>query len=524
MDPYDLPEEFSHLQAQDMSKLGFMQDLTRGIKKIVEADAPKATVKETIVATAAAINVAPLLKRAFMFLEDGDFDRADEFCEQVLNQDPENAQAYLGKLMAELRVKRQTDLANCAETFDSNKNYEKAVRFADAKLASELRGYNATIKDRNAKKAEEARKEALYLKAMDDYKSYDIVRLQDAIKVFTSLAGYKDSDERIRLCQAKIDQIRIKKENDRIERERLAEEKRIADEKARLERQRQEEIDRVEAEKRAKRNKKIAIIVTPIAIAVIAFVIVLNSVIIPTGKYNDAIALMNDGKYEEAISVFESLDGYKDSAAMLEKCNVSMYGIRGWNILKNTFIGDTFVLGTYEQNTDDSDIESIEWRVLDIDGGKLLLISSMVIDCYWYNTNYVDTTWESSSIRKWLNNEFIHNAFTEAERNLIYSISRTDSPSSTKDQIFLLSEEDALKYFDSDNERKCTATPYAEAKGCYINSQTYRCEWWLRENSYASNNISYVDLFGRIREKEYGVGDNTIGIRPAMWIDVRKWE
>ena len=53
MDPYDLPEEFSHLQAQDMSKLGFMQDLTRGIKKIVEADAPKATVKETIVATAA---------------------------------------------------------------------------------------------------------------------------------------------------------------------------------------------------------------------------------------------------------------------------------------------------------------------------------------------------------------------------------------------------------------------------------------------------------------------------------------
>ena len=33
MDPYDLPEEFSHLQAQDMSKLGFMQDLIRGVKK-----------------------------------------------------------------------------------------------------------------------------------------------------------------------------------------------------------------------------------------------------------------------------------------------------------------------------------------------------------------------------------------------------------------------------------------------------------------------------------------------------------
>ena len=48
MDPYDLPEEFSHLQAQDMSKLGFMQDLIRGIKKIVSAGAPKVEVLSLI--------------------------------------------------------------------------------------------------------------------------------------------------------------------------------------------------------------------------------------------------------------------------------------------------------------------------------------------------------------------------------------------------------------------------------------------------------------------------------------------
>ena len=100
MDPYDLPEEFSHLQAQDMSKLGFMQDLTRGIKKIAKADEPKQTVvKETVVATSAMPNIEPLLKRAFMFLEDGDWESADEYCERVLDQDPENAMAYLGKLM-----------------------------------------------------------------------------------------------------------------------------------------------------------------------------------------------------------------------------------------------------------------------------------------------------------------------------------------------------------------------------------------------------------------------------------------
>lgn len=104
MDPYDLPDEFSHLQAQDMSKLGFMQDLIRGIKKIVRADEQKAMAKETIV-TGSAVNTASLLKRAFMFLEDEEWSRADEFCEQVLNQEPENAQAYLGKLLSELRIR-----------------------------------------------------------------------------------------------------------------------------------------------------------------------------------------------------------------------------------------------------------------------------------------------------------------------------------------------------------------------------------------------------------------------------------
>ena len=63
MDPYDLPEDFSHLQALDMSKLGFMLDLIRGIKKIVKADGPRQTAKETVLVDGN-MNTAPLLKRA----------------------------------------------------------------------------------------------------------------------------------------------------------------------------------------------------------------------------------------------------------------------------------------------------------------------------------------------------------------------------------------------------------------------------------------------------------------------------
>ena len=84
---------------------------------------------------------APLLKRVFLFLEDGEWGRADEYCEKVLDMDPENAQAYLGKLMAELHVKNQKCLQDLAKPFDSNNNYQKILRFGDEQLKTTLIGY-----------------------------------------------------------------------------------------------------------------------------------------------------------------------------------------------------------------------------------------------------------------------------------------------------------------------------------------------------------------------------------------------
>ena len=117
MDAYELPEEFAHLQAQDMSKIGFINDVARGIKKVVKSDEQKQTVvKETVVQNGNA-NIEPLLERAFMFLEDGDWESTDEYCEKVLDIDPKCAEAYLGKLMAEMHVRKQADLKNCKEPF-----------------------------------------------------------------------------------------------------------------------------------------------------------------------------------------------------------------------------------------------------------------------------------------------------------------------------------------------------------------------------------------------------------------------
>lgn len=113
MDPYDLPEEFSHLQAQDMAKLGFMQDLIRAVKKIIGSDQTPAVTSETVVVqqNTGAGNPNALIKRGNMALEDGEWKRADEFFEEVLNQDAECAEAYLGKLMAKCQKSNVASLA-----------------------------------------------------------------------------------------------------------------------------------------------------------------------------------------------------------------------------------------------------------------------------------------------------------------------------------------------------------------------------------------------------------------------------
>lgn len=69
-----------------------------------------------------------LLKRAFIFLEDGNWVSADAYCEACLDKNPELAEAYLGKLMAELHVRKQDQLKNQANPFDNSSNYQKALR------------------------------------------------------------------------------------------------------------------------------------------------------------------------------------------------------------------------------------------------------------------------------------------------------------------------------------------------------------------------------------------------------------
>ena len=207
IDAYDMPGEFAKLQAQDMGKVGAMQDLLRGIEKILGVD--KTVVKETVV-VGGNPQVAPLLTRAFIFLEDGDWGKADGFCEQVLNLNPTCAEAYLGKVMAEAQVHKREELAGCSAPFWQSNNFQKAMRFGDDSLRTELQGYLDIIDIRN--------KEAAYqyaVSVVEKATTEEDYRL--AAERFGRIIGYKDAEAYLLKCEQQIEEIHRQAEEKRKE-------------------------------------------------------------------------------------------------------------------------------------------------------------------------------------------------------------------------------------------------------------------------------------------------------------------
>ena len=107
VDAYDIPKEFAKLQSQDMGKIGAIQDLMRGIDKLIapEPKVDKSAPTENIVYNSTGANGAAFLKRGFMAIEDNEWSKATEFFEQVLNINAEDGQAYWGELLAEHKCK-----------------------------------------------------------------------------------------------------------------------------------------------------------------------------------------------------------------------------------------------------------------------------------------------------------------------------------------------------------------------------------------------------------------------------------
>lgn len=209
-------------------------------------------------------------------------------------------------------------------------------------------------------------------------------------------------------------------------------------------------------------------------------------------------------------------------------------------------VGDYVTMGTYPQTKYGNDNTPIEWLVLDKDGTSVLLLSRYGLDTdIPYNNRYVSVTWQSSSVRTWLNGRFL-SSFTANEQNAILTTWVDNGTSQgfrheqwtgiggydTQDKVFLLSYAEASRYLGITGPgttgpvgARVIPTAYAENKDAYISEKHEASNgamaswWWLRSPGINQYDAACVRSGGCLGEE---MCTESIGcIRPAMWVD---WE
>ena len=598
MDPYDLPEEFSHLQAQDMSKLGFMQDLIRGIKKILNTGSGKEIVKETVVVNGnTGTDTEPLLKRAFMFLEDGNWSEADEYCEKVLDIEPENAKAYLGKLMAELEVNKREKLADLPESMEDKNNFIKAVRFGDDKLKAELDGYEEAIENnlksvcishlvyclKKRLKAETECKENedladAIIQAFDNEKKAETLRnlkekQQELNKLYEHFTEFeqelKETSERFsdyerefELANKSYSILKNKCDEMQTQKNILEEElSMLKEERAELRvfaGKKKKELDAKIVEQKKSISEKDAMI-EKIEVDMPDCKAELEKIREKKDFYKEALegckskfrgcsskeeverslneTSENIMKIESAMiggmSVEEAKKQYKASKEIQKIVDERNLGVR-FVIAER---GESVLFGTYRQKRARLK-ERIEWILLEKQENKVFMVSKYALDYKKYDDAIREVAWEECTLRKWLNKDFLEDAFDEAEqkriaetnlRNADNSKFGTSGGEDTLDKVFLLSVDEANAYFSSDDARKCKPTEYAESQvAAYVVNGC--CWWWLRSPGYEPDRAvsvydnGHIEMTGNL---VYGDawGDEVMeytgnAVRPALWVNI----
>lgn len=302
-------------------------------------------------------------------------------------------------------------------------------------------------------------------------------------------------------------------------------------------------MDKIEAKARQKQTAKITGILAAITTLCVAAALVFNFTIMPNMKLNNAEKLINEGEYEDAYAIldelgkkeviaeskynracemiknrnykeaYEILDGlnYKDSEEKIAEISMAM--------LKQCNVGDTVFFGDYHG--------TVEWLVLDKQDGEVFLNSKYCLNAKPYNEKDEPVTWESCTLRQWLNGEFINETFTEEEKALICDtyLQNSDNPkygtdggNDTTDKVFFLSIDEAEKYFDNTAARRTDATDYA--KGIRVSSGDGSW-WWLRSPGHCAYDVAAVGRDGSVYYNGCRVYNYEICVRPAMWINLQ---
>ncbi len=228
-------------------------------------------------------------------------------------------------------------------------------------------------------------------------------------------------------------------------------------------------------------------------------------------------------------------NGSREQSATQDATEVAKTGIKSANV------GEYITFGSYEQDGNTGNgAEPIEWLVLDNQGDRMLVISKYGLDRQHYNSSYTSVTWETCTLRNWLNSEFYSKAFNDNEKESVITTKienigndtyGSEGGNVTDDKVFCLSVEEAERYFESIEARELVPTTYAIKNGVYDNNSLGKCSWWLRTPGYKQNRATVVNYDGKIRysghyvdyhgSDEFGPSmpnHNFYAVRPALWV------
>ena len=231
MDPYDLPEELSVYQSQDMAKIGFMQDLLHGIEKLLHQEPMRSPYHTEAKALDSDRKISPsidaLYERALLFCEDGDFKKASAYADRILDIKPRYAPAYMLKVMS--RFGASTEKAVVTRTNETllqeDKDYQKAVRFSDGEVHDR---YERLVSETKAYRLETTYQKGVKLQSEADHTPYETPTrapckeleghpeyftpesqkrclYQSAIEELAKIPTFKDASQRLESCKRNAD-------------------------------------------------------------------------------------------------------------------------------------------------------------------------------------------------------------------------------------------------------------------------------------------------------------------------------
>ena len=474
LDAYDMPKEFKNLQAQDMAKLGWLQDLTRGVMKLCGKD-ERQQMTQVAVATDSS-GIRPLLKRIQMFMKDEEWVKANEYVERVLDKDPECGEAYLYRVLIKCGIADEEQLKKSAFKLTDDKDLQRAREFSDGELRERIDEIsiatetncvrsdlyavlNQYYQERSKEEEKRQRIEAENKKKLDEVNS--LIQEATTIDVINyinekllELGDYEGAKEAKDQAARKLEKIKNEKQKEEEAKAKIQQmiSKHEEEKKPVLESLQksldEENIHIKDVQSKLMKSKEDLASLKGLFVAkkrselentISQYEQDLKQTEERIKQIEQEISRENTSLYEanekDLQYIYDLGKTYLDAGMVKDAFNIFLRtrqhqefeelihtDERFKNMLTNfRSVGKTVQFGRYKQTREGQNgSDWIDWVVKAVeDGNKCLLVCASGLDTKPYHEKKQWVQWSTCSMRNWLNNEFLDSSFSKEEKDTI---------------------------------------------------------------------------------------------------------